>query len=109
MVLIDRTVMVIAAIASFHFVSDTEQHRKWYKPYAWDGPPKYLHSIVIKSPSPSLPIYLPPEEKPFKSANTCDLRKVVFTQSSDSPQVNIYEKPLPNITLYYWPLGNNGV
>lgn len=102
MILIGRTVIVTAIIASFYFVSDTEQHWKSHKSYSWDGPPKYLHTVVIKSPPPPpLPstIYLPSDEKPFKSADNCELRKVVFTQGADSPQVNIGTPPV--VPKYY--------
>lgn len=90
MVMSRRTIIAIVTIVSCYFVSNTHQLWKSHKPYAWDGPPKYLHSIVIKSPPPPPPpsaIYLSSDEKPFKPPNNCDLRKVVFTQSAESPQV----------------------
>lgn len=127
MVLSSVTLIKIT-IVTFCLVTVTEQHWKWHKPYALDGPPKYSHSSVYKpksltlkplqySPSREKPyspahdkphapahekpyphahekpypharerLYTPGHEKSFKQ-DQCELRKVIFTQDAESPQV----------------------
>lgn len=127
MVSFSVTVIKTTIIVTFCLVTATEQHWKWHKPYAVDGPPKYLHSAVYKPKSlPPKPLYAPVRDKPYapvrdkpyapahekpyapahekhqphaheklyspgheKSSKQdhCELRKVIFTQDAESPQV----------------------
>lgn len=74
-------------IMACYLVTGTKQHyHKWYnKPFLRDGPPKlFLH----KSQLPPVPLYMPAvNDKPLKT-DRCELRKVVFTQDAESPQVS---------------------
>jgi hypothetical protein len=98
-----RVPLITLAIVSCHMVCDAEHYWKWLKPYAWDGrQPKYVHSAVYKPqpsyalaqheiPYPPLSVahekpYQPVHQKPYKQDH-CELRKVVFTPGSESPQV----------------------
>lgn len=66
----------------------SEQNWKWYKPYTWMSSPKSSYS----SSHPT--IYSKPLPRPYissghdKQRDRCELRKVVFTQDADSPQVS---------------------
>lgn len=99
--------LLTITIVGCYLVTGSEPHWKWHKPYAWDGPPKYLRSAVYKPklPAPKPLSYSPAlhekpyspaqhdkpysaahEKPPFKSDH-CELRKVIFTQEAESPQV----------------------
>jgi len=64
----------------------SEQYWKWHKPYTWNSSPKLnfpMHSAVYGKPLP----------RPYSSAyekprDHCELRKAVFTQDAESPQVS---------------------
>lgn len=96
------TAFIAAAIFTGYLVTVTEQHPpKWFKPHSWDSPVKYshlqykpqlVHLVQPPLPKPKPLSYLPHSislNKPFKTDLSCQLRKVVFTQDADSPQVHV--------------------
>jgi len=67
----------------------SEQYWKWHKPYTWNSSPKLNlppHSAVYGKPLPRP--YSAAHEKP---RDHCELRKVVFTQDAESPQVSEFQ------------------
>jgi len=73
--------------------STTTSEKNWnfYKPYSWMGSPK----SYSPSYSPSYPaVYGKPQPRPYissgqdKHRDRCELRKAVFTQDAESPQVS---------------------
>jgi len=67
----------------------SEENWKWYKPYTW------MSSAKSYSPSSHHPaVYGKPLPRPYispghdKHRDRCELRKVVFTQDAESPQVS---------------------
>jgi len=68
-------------------VTTSEENWKWYKPYTWMSSPKSYtpsHPAVYRKPLPR-PYISPGHDK---HRDRCELRKVVFTQDAESPQVS---------------------
>lgn len=81
------SLITVALLSSFLVTRGDQNNWKWQKPYAFESrPPKYLHSEVHNQPKPYSPIAETSPSAPFKP-DRCELRKVVFTQDSRSPQV----------------------
>jgi len=87
--------IAVTAIASCYLVAVTDQHPpKWYKPYSWNGPPKHSHLSVYNNKPQPHPYFQQVGQKPSK-VDQCQLRKVVFTQDAQSPQVRYYYTRAP--------------
>jgi len=83
-----RLVVMALVVVWCCSMTASEQHLKWYnKPYAWMSSPKSYspsHPAVYGKPLPRP--YIPPGHD--KHRDRCELRKAVFTQDADSPQVS---------------------
>jgi hypothetical protein len=84
--MVSTRLTVMAIVAWCCTLTASEQYWKWHKPYTWNSSPKLnlpTHAAVYGKPLPRP--YLSAHEKP---RDRCELRKVVFTQDAESPQVS---------------------
>lgn len=63
----------------------SEENWKWYKPYTWMSSAKSSHHPAVYGKPLPRPYISPGHEK---HRDRCELRKVVFTQDAESPQVS---------------------